>query len=96
MHARTDAEIDVKVPSGIKSSRFLATQGSSEWNEESNKALERVLMRQIRDKFVFEQNDINLCVYKWFFDNLDLEQHGDDVMVPMWNCWQMNSRIMSW
>ena len=63
VHARTDAEIDVKVPSGIKSSRFLATQGSSEWNEESNKALERVLMRQIRDKFVFRtKRHQSLCL----------------------------------
>ena len=50
VHARTGAEIYVKVPSGIKSSRFLAFHGSSEWNEESIKALARVLMRQARDK----------------------------------------------
>ena len=38
MHDRTEEEIYVKVPSGIKS---LETQGSSAWNEEGNKALER-------------------------------------------------------
>ena len=32
---------------------MLATQGSSEWNEERIKALARVLMRQARDKFAF-------------------------------------------
>ena len=54
LHARTDEEIYVKVPSGIKSSiKILATQGGSEWNEESIKALARVLMRQARDKYSF-------------------------------------------
>ena len=53
MHARTDEEIYVKVPSGIKSSRFWRTQGSSEWNEESIKELARVLKRQARDKYAF-------------------------------------------
>ena len=44
MHARPDEEIYVKVPSGIKSSKILETQGSSEWNEKSIKALARVLI----------------------------------------------------
>ena len=48
MHARTDEEIFVKVQLKI-----LATQGSSEWNEESIKALARVLVRQARDKYAF-------------------------------------------
>ena len=30
---------------------------------------------------LFQQNDINPCVYKRFCDNLDLEQHGDDFPV---------------
>ena len=50
-HARTDEEIYVKVPSGIKSSRFWRLQRSGEWNEESIKALARILMRQARDKY---------------------------------------------
>ena len=44
MHARTDEEIYVKLPSGIKSSRILQTQGSSQRNEEGIKALARVLI----------------------------------------------------
>ena len=32
---------------------ILATEGSSEWNEESIKALAIVLMRQTRDKYAF-------------------------------------------
>ena len=38
-----------------------------------------------RDKLVtnmlFQQNDINPCIYKRFCDNLDLEQHDDDFVV---------------
>ena len=38
--------------------------------------------RDSSDKLVtnllFQQNDINPCIYKDFFDDLDLEQHGDD------------------
>ena len=29
----------------------------------------------------FQQNDINPCIYKRFCDSLDLEQHGDDLLV---------------
>ena len=59
----------------------MATQGSSEWNEESIIALARVLMRQARDKYAFPTNDIIPCIYKRFCDNLDLEQDGDDFLV---------------
>ena len=30
---------------------------------------------------LFQQNDINPCIYKRFHDNLDLDQHGDDFLV---------------
>ena len=30
---------------------------------------------------LFQQNNINPCIYKRFCDNLDLEQHGDDFLV---------------
>ena len=53
VHARTDEEIYVKVPSGIRSSIFWAVQGSSEWNEESIEALAGVLVRQAGDKYAF-------------------------------------------
>ena len=33
--------------------KILETQGSSEWNEESIKALARVLIRQAGDKYAF-------------------------------------------
>ena len=43
MHARTDEEIYLKVPFRHQEFKILETQGSSEWNEESIKALARVL-----------------------------------------------------
>ena len=30
---------------------------------------------------LFQQNDINPCIYKRFCDDLDLEQHGDDFLL---------------
>ena len=30
---------------------------------------------------LFQQNDINPCIYKRFCDDLDLEQHGGDFLV---------------
>ena len=30
---------------------------------------------------LFQQNDINPSMYKRFSDNLDLEQHGDDILL---------------
>ena len=38
-------------------------------------------MRQALTNMLFQQNDINPCIYKRFRDNLDLEQHGDDFLV---------------
>ena len=46
MHARTDDEIFVKSAFRYQEFKIWATQGCSEWNEESIKALSRVLMRQ--------------------------------------------------
>ena len=60
MHARTDEDFSVKVPSRIKISRFLATQGSSEWNEESIKA------HKLVTNMLFQQNDINPCLQTVF------------------------------
>ena len=60
----------------------METQGSSEWNEESIKALARVLSSdKLVTNMLFQQNDINPCIYKRFCDDLDLEQHGDDFLV---------------
>ena len=53
VHARTDEHIFCESAFRCQEFKILATQCSSEWNEESIKALARVLMRQARDKHVF-------------------------------------------
>ena len=66
MHARTDEEMYVKVPSGIKSSKFgrlrAAVNGirkaSEHWHEYSSDKLVT--------KMLFQHNDINPCIYKRF------------------------------
>ena len=78
MHARTDDEIYVKVPSGIKSWNLMAAvngtrKASKHWQEYSSDRLVT--------NMPFQQNDINPCIYKRFCDDLDLEQHGDDFLV---------------
>ena len=48
-------------------------KASKHWQEySSDKLVTNVL---------FQQNDINPCIYKRFCDDLDLEQHGDDFQV---------------
>ena len=59
--------------------KILATQRSSEWNEESIKALQEFSCDKLVTKMLFQQN--NQCIYKRFCYNLDLKQHGDDFLV---------------
>ena len=81
LHARTDEEIYVKMLSAIRTSRSWrltaavngTTKASQHWQEySSGKPVTNIL---------FQQNDINPCIYKRFLDNLDLEQHADDFLV---------------
>ena len=100
MHARTDEEIHVKVPSGIKSSRSWRLKAAVNGTRKASKHWQEFLCDKLVTKMLFQQNDINPCIYKRFGDNSDLEQHGDDFLVrgltSIWKCWQMNSRIISW
>ena len=80
VHARADEGIYVKVPSGIKSSRFWrlkeavnGTRKAKHWQEFS--------CDKLVTNMLFQRNDINPCIYKGFYDNLDLEKHGDDFLV---------------
>ena len=71
MHARRDDEFYVKVPPGIKSSRY--------WRLKA--AVNGTTCNKLVTNMLFQQNDINPCIYQRFCDNLDLEQHGDDFLV---------------
>ena len=50
-------------------------------HEENIKALARDSSDRLLTNMLFQQNDINPCIYKRFCDDLDLEQHGDDFLV---------------
>ena len=74
VHARTDEEIYVEVPSGIKSSRLWRLKAAVNGTRKASKQLS---CDKLVTNMLFQQNDINRCVYKRFCDNLDLEQHGE-------------------
>ena len=99
-HARTDEEIYVQVPSGIKSSRFWRLKAAVNGTRKASKHWQEFSCDKLVTRKLFQQNDINPCIYKRFCDNSDLEQHCNDVLVcgltSNWKCWQMNSRIISW
>ena len=81
MHARTDEEIYVKVPSGIKSSRFWRLKAVVNGTRKASKHWQQFSCDKLVTNMLFQQNDINPCIYKRFCDNLDLEQHGVDFLV---------------
>ena len=81
MHARTDEEIYVKVPSGVKSSRFWRPKAAVNGTRKASKHWQEYSSDTLVTKMLFQQNDIDPCIYKRFCDDLDLEQHGDDFLV---------------
>ena len=48
-------------------------KASKHWQEHSSDKLVTSML--------FQQNDINPCIYNRFYDDFDLEQHGDDFLV---------------
>ena len=81
MHARTDEEIYVKVPSGIKSSKNWKLKAAVNGTRKASKHWQEYSSDRLVTNMLFQQNDINPCIYKRFCDDLDLEQHGDDFLV---------------
>ena len=78
VHARTDDEIYVKVPSGIRSSRFWRFKAAGNGTRKASKHWQEYSCDKLVTNMLFQQNDVNPCIYKQFCDNLDLEQHADD------------------
>ena len=76
MHARTEDEIYVTVPSGIKSSRFWRLKAAVHGTRKASKHWQEFSCDKLVTNMLFQQNDNNPCIYKRFSDNLDLEQHG--------------------
>ena len=81
MHARTDEEIHVKVPSSIKSSRFWGLEAAVNGTRNASKHWQEYSSDKLVTNMLIQQKDINPCIYKRFCDDLDLEQHGDDFLV---------------
>ena len=80
MHARTDEKIYVKVPSGIKSSKCWKLKAAVNGTRKASKHWQEYSSDRLVTNMLFQQNDINPCIYKRFCDDLDLEQHGDDFL----------------
>ena len=78
MHARTDEEIHVKVASGIKSSRFWRLKAAVNGTKKASKHWQEFSCDKLATNMLFQQGDINPCIYKRFSD---LEQYGDDFLV---------------
>ena len=81
MHARTDEEIYVRAPSGIKSSIFWSLKAAVNGTRKASKHWQEYSSDKLVTNMLFQQNDINPCIYKRFCDDLDLEQHGDGFLV---------------
>ena len=75
MHARTGEEIYVKVPSGIKSSECWKLKAAVNGTRKASKHWQEYSSHKLVANLLFQQNDINPCIYKRFCDDLDLEQH---------------------
>ena len=74
MHARTDEEIYVKVPSDIRSSEFWRLQAAVNGPRKASKHCKESSSDKLVTKMIFQQNNMNSTIYKRL-------QHGDDVLV---------------
>ena len=90
----------MKVPSGIKSSKYWKLKAAVNGTRKASKHWQEYSSDRLVTNMLFQQNDINPCIYKRFSDDLDLEQLGDDFLVcgvtRSLENWQRNSRIISW
>ena len=75
MHARTDEEIYVKVPSGIKSSKYWKLKAAVNGTRKASKHWQEYSSDRLVTNMLFQQNDIYTCIYK------RLEKHGDVFLV---------------
>ena len=62
MHARTDEEIYVKVPSGIKSSRFWRLKAAVNGTRKASKRWQEFSCDKLLTNMLFQQNDTNPCI----------------------------------
>ena len=68
MHARKGEEIYVKVPSGIKSSRFWRLKAAVNGTKKASKHWQEFSCDKLVTNMLFQQNDIDPCTYTRFCD----------------------------
>ena len=71
----------MKVPSGIKSSKYWKLKAAVNGTRKASKHWQEYSSDKLVTNMLFQQNDINPCIYKRFCVGLYLEQHGDDFLV---------------
>ena len=71
----------MKVPSGIKSSRFWRLRAAVNGTRKASKHCQGFSCDKLVTNMLFQQDDINPCIYKRFSDNLDWNSTGDDFLV---------------
>ena len=76
MHARTDEEGYVKVPSGIKSSQCWRLKAGVNGTRKASKHWQEYSSDKLVTNMPFQQNDINPCIDNFFCNDLDLEGDG--------------------
>ena len=69
-----DEEIYVKVPSGIKSSRFWRLKAAVNGTRRASKHWQEFSCDKLVASKLFQQNDINPCIYKRFCDNFEPQE----------------------
>ena len=81
MHARTDEEIYVKVPSGIKSSKYWKLKAAVNGTRKASKHWQEFSCDKLVTNVLFQQTDINPCIYKRLCGDLDL---GNSTAMIFW------------
>ena len=71
----------MKVPSSIKSSKCWRLKAVVNGTWKASELSQEISCDKHVTNVLFQQNDINPCIYKRFCDNVDLEQYGDDFLV---------------
>ena len=72
----------MKVPSGIKSSRFWRPKAAVNGTRKASiKHWQEYSCYKLVTNMLYQLNDINPCIYRRFCDNWDWEQHSVDFLV---------------
>ena len=79
-HARTDEEI-YEGALRYQELRFWRLKAAGNGTRKATKHWQDFSCDKLVTNVLFQQNDINQCIYKWFCDKLDLEHHRDDFLV---------------